>query len=135
MADSDNPLEAFRHALAGATRAIAGDGEVELALTSDAPRSLSLPRPDLYVVPNDAGDRIAIAVVVGVRAAPRLWVDGAELTRELRLRHDYDGWAGLWCLDLEIPAGWTPEVRAEAAAAGPYGTGEVSVTTWPEIGP
>jgi cobaltochelatase CobT len=33
----ENPLEAFRQALAGATRAIAADGEVELSLTSDAP--------------------------------------------------------------------------------------------------
>ena len=33
----DNPLEAFRNALAGATRAIAGDAEVELSFTSDAP--------------------------------------------------------------------------------------------------
>ncbi|MDQ8756460.1 cobaltochelatase subunit CobT [Sphingosinicella sp. LHD-64] len=33
----DNPLEAFRSALAGATRAIAGDAEVELSFTTDAP--------------------------------------------------------------------------------------------------
>jgi cobaltochelatase CobT len=37
MADQDNPLEAFRHALAGATRAIAADPEVEVSFTSDAP--------------------------------------------------------------------------------------------------
>src|SRR5688572_7539935 len=36
-ADQDNPLEAFRHALAGATRALAADPEVEVSLTSDAP--------------------------------------------------------------------------------------------------
>ncbi|MGZ8349823.1 MAG: cobaltochelatase subunit CobT [Allosphingosinicella sp.] len=35
--DRENPIEAFRHALAGATRAIAGDPEVELGFTSDAP--------------------------------------------------------------------------------------------------
>ncbi|MGQ0588133.1 MAG: cobaltochelatase subunit CobT [Sphingosinicella sp.] len=48
MAD-DNPLEAFRHALAGATRAIAGDAEVELGLTSDVPtasgKSVKAPMP------------------------------------------------------------------------------------------
>ncbi|HYI64470.1 MAG TPA: cobaltochelatase subunit CobT [Allosphingosinicella sp.] len=33
----ENPLESFRLALAGATRAIAGDAEVELSFTSDAP--------------------------------------------------------------------------------------------------
>src|SRR5687767_13639842 len=37
MADQENPLELFRHALAGATRAIAGDPEVEVGFTSDAP--------------------------------------------------------------------------------------------------
>ena len=37
MADQENPLEAFRHALAGATRAIAADPEVEVSFTSDAP--------------------------------------------------------------------------------------------------
>ena len=48
MAD-DNLLEAFRHALAGATRAIAADPEVELSLTSDAPatsgKSVKAPMP------------------------------------------------------------------------------------------
>ncbi|MBX3560501.1 MAG: cobaltochelatase subunit CobT [Sphingomonas sp.] len=33
----ENPLEVFRQALAGATRAIAADGEVELSFTTDAP--------------------------------------------------------------------------------------------------
>jgi cobaltochelatase CobT len=37
LADQDNPLETFRHALAGATRAIAADPEIEVGLTSDAP--------------------------------------------------------------------------------------------------
>ena len=49
MADRDNPLESFRHALAGATRAIAGDAEVELGFTSDAPsaagKSVKAPMP------------------------------------------------------------------------------------------
>ncbi|WP_114952784.1 cobaltochelatase subunit CobT [Sphingosinicella terrae] len=48
-ADQDNPLEAFRHALAGATRAIAGDAEVEVGFTSDAPsttgKSVKAPMP------------------------------------------------------------------------------------------
>jgi len=47
--DQDNPLEAFRHALAGATRAIAGDPEVEVGFTSDAPsttgKSVKAPMP------------------------------------------------------------------------------------------
>ncbi len=48
MAD-DNPLEAFRLALAGATRAIAADSEVELSFTSDVPtvsgKSVKAPMP------------------------------------------------------------------------------------------
>ncbi|HEX8640300.1 MAG TPA: cobaltochelatase subunit CobT [Allosphingosinicella sp.] len=49
MADRENPLETFRHALTGATRAIAGDGEVEVGFTSDAPsaagKSVKAPMP------------------------------------------------------------------------------------------
>ena len=45
----DSPLEAFRHALAGTARALARDGEVELAFTTDAPvasgRQLKVPLP------------------------------------------------------------------------------------------
>ena len=45
----DNPLEAFRHALAGATRAIARDPEVEVSFTSDSPsasgKSVKAPMP------------------------------------------------------------------------------------------
>jgi cobaltochelatase CobT len=45
----DNPLEAFRLALAGATRAIAADSEVELSFTSDIPtlagKSVKAPLP------------------------------------------------------------------------------------------
>ena len=40
--DPDNPLEAFRHALAGATRAIAGDPEVEVGFTSDSPSTTGI---------------------------------------------------------------------------------------------
>ncbi|MBV9882338.1 MAG: cobaltochelatase subunit CobT [Sphingomonadaceae bacterium] len=45
----DNPLESFRQALAGATRALARDGEVELGFTSDMPavngKSIKAPMP------------------------------------------------------------------------------------------
>jgi cobaltochelatase CobT len=45
----DNPFEAFRLALAGATRALARDGEVELGFTSDVPavsgKSVKAPMP------------------------------------------------------------------------------------------
>ncbi len=37
MAERDNPIEPFRQALAGATRALANDPEVELSFTSDLP--------------------------------------------------------------------------------------------------
>ena len=49
MADRDNPLDSFRQALAGAARAIARDGEVELGLTAEAPsaagKSIKAPMP------------------------------------------------------------------------------------------
>ena len=70
----DNPLEAFRQALAGATRAIAGDAEVELGFTSDAPsvsgKSVKAPMPG----------RVLGAEEV---AAARGFADAAAL----RLRH------------------------------------------------
>ncbi|MGZ8997466.1 MAG: cobaltochelatase CobT-related protein, partial [Allosphingosinicella sp.] len=49
MADRDNPLEPFRHALAGAARALAHDAEVEVGFTSDQPsvagKSVKAPMP------------------------------------------------------------------------------------------
>ena len=49
MAEHDNPLEAFRQVLAGATRAIAREPEVELGFTADAPstsgKSVKAPMP------------------------------------------------------------------------------------------
>ena len=49
MADRDNPLETFRHALAGATRALARDPELEVGFTSDHPgvagKSVKAPMP------------------------------------------------------------------------------------------
>jgi len=46
---SDNPVEAFRQALAGASRAIARESELELGFTSDAPsaqgKSVKVPLP------------------------------------------------------------------------------------------
>jgi len=45
----DSPIEAFRQALTGATRALAGDAEVEVGFTSDAPsasgKSVKAPMP------------------------------------------------------------------------------------------
>jgi cobaltochelatase CobT len=71
----DTPLEAFRLALAGATRAMARDAEVELGFTSDVPgvsgKSVKAPMPGRGVL--------------GVRdaAAARGFADAAAL----RLRH------------------------------------------------
>jgi cobaltochelatase CobT len=49
MARSDNPIEAFRQALAGASRAIARDPELELSFTADAPlasgKAVKVPLP------------------------------------------------------------------------------------------
>ena len=49
MAKEDNPIEAFRRALSGASRAIAREAEVELSFTTDAPgssgKSVKVPMP------------------------------------------------------------------------------------------
>lgn len=49
MPQNDNPLEAFRQVLTGASRAIAREPEVELAFTADAPstsgKSIKVPMP------------------------------------------------------------------------------------------
>jgi cobaltochelatase CobT len=49
MADKDNPVETFRHALASATRALAGEPEAEVSFTGDAPsaagKSIKAPLP------------------------------------------------------------------------------------------
>jgi cobaltochelatase CobT len=78
MADRDNPLESFRHALAGATRAIAGDGEVEVGFTSDAPsaagKSVKAPMP---------GRTLGLKEVAEARG----FADAAAL----RLRHHNSG--------------------------------------------
>ncbi|HZF44421.1 MAG TPA: cobaltochelatase subunit CobT [Sphingomonadaceae bacterium] len=49
MPEQDSPLEAFRHALAGASRALARETEVEVSFTTDAPvsagKQLKVPMP------------------------------------------------------------------------------------------
>ncbi|MGQ0661408.1 cobaltochelatase subunit CobT [Sphingosinicella sp.] len=56
----ENPLESFRQALAGATRAIAGDAEIELSLTSDAPsasgKSVKAPLPGRTLSARDVAE-------------------------------------------------------------------------------
>jgi len=70
MAD-DNPLEAFRLALAGATRAIAGDAEVELSFTSDIPtvagKSVKAPMPGRTVDAQAAAEARGFADAAALR--------------------------------------------------------------------
>src|SRR5918993_40283 len=70
MAD-DNPLEEFRHALAGATRAIAGDAEVEVGFTSDAPsaagKSVKAPMPGRTLGPKEAAEARGFADAAALR--------------------------------------------------------------------
>jgi len=70
MAD-DSPLEAFRQALAGATRAIAGDGEVELGFTSEAPsvsgKSVKAPMPGRTLGPNEVAEARGFADAAALR--------------------------------------------------------------------
>ena len=56
----DSPLEAFRHALGGASRAIAREAEVELAFTTDAPvssgKQLKVPLPGRNLPEKDVAE-------------------------------------------------------------------------------
>jgi cobaltochelatase CobT len=71
MADADNPLEAFRHALAGATRAIAADPEVELSLTSDSPavtgKSVKAPMPGRVLSEREVAEARGFADAAALR--------------------------------------------------------------------
>jgi cobaltochelatase CobT len=66
-----NPLEAFRLALAGATRAIAGDAEVELSFTSDAPavtgKAVKAPMPGRSLGADEAGQARGFADAAALR--------------------------------------------------------------------
>jgi len=67
----DNPLESFRLALAGATRAIARDGEVELGFTSDVPavngKSVKAPMPGRSISLKEAGEARGFADAAALR--------------------------------------------------------------------
>jgi hypothetical protein len=99
----------------GWPRLVARSGE---ALGGKTPRSLALPQPDLRIWRAPDAARAVIGVVVGPRSLPRLWLDGEELTERLQLRHDYDGWASLWCLELEAAAADAPAIRVAAVERG-----------------
>ena len=70
MAD-DNPLELFRHALAGATRAIAGDAEVEVGFTSDAPsaagKTVKAPMPGRALAAREVAEARGFADAAALR--------------------------------------------------------------------
>jgi cobaltochelatase CobT len=67
----ENPLEAFRHALAGATRAIARDAEVELAFTGDAPsvagKTVKAPMPSRSISADDVAEARGFADAAALR--------------------------------------------------------------------
>jgi cobaltochelatase CobT len=60
MPREDNPLEAFRQALSGAARAIAGEPEVELSFTADAPvasgKAVKVPMPGRTLPARDVAE-------------------------------------------------------------------------------
>jgi cobaltochelatase CobT len=60
MAKSDNPLEAFRHVLTGAARAIAREPEMELSFTAEAPsqsgKSARIPMPGRALPEGDVAE-------------------------------------------------------------------------------
>jgi cobaltochelatase CobT len=67
----DNPLEAFRQALAGATRALARDHEVELGFTSDVPtasgKSVKAPMPGRELGAKEAAEARGFADAAALR--------------------------------------------------------------------
>ncbi|MEA3029386.1 MAG: cobaltochelatase CobT [Sphingomonadales bacterium] len=67
----DNPLESFRLALAGATRAIARDAEVELGFTSDVPqvsgKSVKAPMPGRSLGAREAAEARGFADAAALR--------------------------------------------------------------------
>ncbi|HYN45549.1 MAG TPA: cobaltochelatase subunit CobT [Allosphingosinicella sp.] len=67
----DNPLESFRLALAGATRAIAGDAEIELSFTSDAPavtgKAVKAPMPGRAIGLDAVGEARGFADAAALR--------------------------------------------------------------------
>jgi len=71
LADADNPLELFRHALAGATRALAADAEVEVSLTSDAPstsgKTVKAPMPGRTLSRKDVAEARGFADAAALR--------------------------------------------------------------------
>jgi len=71
VADADNPLEAFRHALAGATRAMARDAEVELGFTSDVPtlagKAVKAPLPGRSFGPKEVAEARGFADSAALR--------------------------------------------------------------------
>jgi cobaltochelatase CobT len=71
MPEAANPLEAFRLALAGATRAIAGDAEVELSFTSDAPavtgKAVKAPMPGRSIGADEAAQARGFADAAALR--------------------------------------------------------------------
>ena len=71
MAERDNPLEPFRHALAGATRAIAHDSEVELGFTSDLPgiagKSVKAPMPGRVLTAREVAEARSFADAAALR--------------------------------------------------------------------
>jgi cobaltochelatase CobT len=67
----ESPLEAFRQALAGATRAIARDGDVELGFTSDVPqvsgKSVKAPMPGRALGRKEAAEARGFADAAALR--------------------------------------------------------------------
>ena len=94
MAD-DNPLEAFRQALAGAARAIAGDSEIELSFTAELPsvagKSIRAPMPGRKLDPREVAEARGFADAAALRLRyhdPKLHSRGAPADEVARTIFD-----------------------------------------------
>ncbi len=83
MADKDNPVETFRHALASAARALAEDAEAEVSFTSDLPsaqgKSIKAPMPGRTLSARDIAEARGFADAAALKLKhhnPRLHARG-----------------------------------------------------------
>jgi cobaltochelatase CobT len=72
--EQDSPLESFRHALAGASRALARETEVEVSFTTDAPvsagKQLKVPLPARNLPERDVAEARGSADSAALKASP-----------------------------------------------------------------
>jgi cobaltochelatase CobT len=143
MANTDNPLEAFRQVLTGAARAIAREPELELGFTADAPstsgKTVKVPMPGRALAEREVAEARGFAdaaalklrhhnVGLHARGAPadeiaRAVFDAVEQARVEALgARAMDGVRANLCRAVEMRMRTDPITRARSRAEVPLGT-------------